>query len=111
LAGQLSYDNTPYFHLGTNYDGNGFLNANERELNGRMDEAYVFSTELSASAVRDLAQVTQTWVGGNGNGADPTKWMIPKVPATVQLHPARLRRRSAYTVTVDHEVGAGEILD
>jgi hypothetical protein len=99
---------------GTNWDGDGGAGLGgggfERELNGKMDLAYIHDTELTDSAIRNLATITQTWNGGNGFGNDPTKWAIAKVPSysSICVLPD-YGAGSPYTVTVN-ALGGGEIL-
>ncbi|MCX6879584.1 MAG: hypothetical protein NTW21_38135 [Verrucomicrobia bacterium] len=110
-TGNIVYNNTPYLMAGTNYDGDGWLGTYERELNGKMDQAFIHDTELTDAAIRNLATVTQTWNGGSGFGNDPTKWTIAKVPSysSICVLPD-YGAGNPYTVTVN-ALGGGEILD
>ena len=101
VPGQIVYDNTPNFFLGTNYDGDGGGNTFDRELNGHLDETYVIADELTDSEVRELAEVDQRWVKvGSGNGSVKANWEMAKIP-TYNSNVTLPTQGSAYTVTVD----------
>jgi len=80
-AGTISYDNTPYFFIGSNIDGEGELNFCERELNGYMDDTRIYSNDLSSGEMRTLAEIDIKWAGAvNDYASNKSRWLIPKVP-------------------------------
>ncbi|MDX9703571.1 MAG: LamG-like jellyroll fold domain-containing protein [Candidatus Auribacterota bacterium] len=77
LSGQISYDNTPAFFLGTNYD----MSTNERYLDGHMDETMVFNDAKSDTAVRSLAEIDIDWAGAVSDVAsNKSRWFVEKIP-------------------------------
>jgi len=105
-SGQVSYHNTSWFVLGTNYDGVGGEGigggGHERELNGHLDDTQVWSDELTDGEIRDLAQIDLDWAnpGTGGDGSIRTNWDIPKLPGYASN--VRLPYdATTYTVRVD----------
>ena len=106
MAGQVSYHNTDWFVLGTNYDGVGGVGigggGHERELDGHLDNTQVWSDELTDNEIRELAQIDLDWAnpGTGGDGSFRTNWYIPKLPGYASN--VRLPYdATAYTVRVD----------
>lgn len=107
-SGVTSYNNTPYFFVGTNYDGDGYLDNNERELNGKMDETRVYSHDLSETSVRTLAEIDITWKAAVSDlTSNKARWEIPKIP-TYSTNVILPNYGASYTVTLD---GDAEIND
>ena len=93
----ISYDNTPYFVLGTNYDDNNF----ERRLNGSLDESIVFSTNKNDGEIRDIAEIDLYWAkGADGLASERNSWQVAKIPGYASN--AHLPTdTSFYTVSLD----------
>jgi len=107
-SGVTSYNNTPYFFVGTNYDGDGNTGLSERELNGKMDETRVYSHDLSETSVRTLAEIDITWKAAVSDlTSNKARWQIPKIP-TYSTNVILPDYGTSYTVTLD---GDAEIND
>ena len=93
----ITYDNTPYFVLGSNYDDN----TNERRLNGSLDETIVYSATKGDGEIRDIAEIDLYWIkGADGLASEINSWQVPKIPgyASNAHLPTGI---SFYTVTLD----------
>jgi|GEM_PF-1698266 len=102
LSGIISYDNTPKFYLGTNYDGVGNLNTNERELDGHLDETRVYSDAKSDSYIREtLAAIDIEWASAVSDSAsNKSRWFVQKIPG-YSANAILPNYGTPYTVTLD----------
>ncbi|MEW6536585.1 MAG: LamG-like jellyroll fold domain-containing protein [Candidatus Auribacterota bacterium] len=102
FSGAISYDNTPKFYLGTNYDGVGNLATNERELDGHLDETQVFSDAKSATYVRNtLAEIDISWAAAvSDTASNKSRWFVQKIPG-YSSNVILPNYGTPYTVTLD----------
>ena len=101
-AGQVVYNNTDFFLLGTNVDGAGSVGGCcDRELDGHLDQVMLHSHELSDADIRDLAAIDIRWDNAvGGNASTRTDWDPDKLP-TYASRAILQDLGGAYTVDLD----------